>query len=157
MDAQKTMTPSVDHPYLMQISSAPYSTLPIHSPTSPSALYCELSSIDSDLPFPELQDLATQVEPNQSSWDILLQSSLDNLFGGSQLSRQNTKHLCEAGEKTTLCSIAYRLVFQCNKQGLGDTELNVKMQHGFQAGRTRLEGCRIDNEVLISVLAEISR
>ncbi|PGH27411.1 hypothetical protein AJ80_00889 [Polytolypa hystricis UAMH7299] len=63
----------------------------------------------------------------------------------------------EATESSTmLCSVAYRLIMQCGRGIYDDLELEMKLRHGYRKGRTPFEGCRIENKVLFSVLAEIS-
>lgn len=68
----------------------------------------------------------------------------------------STKALNDITKNTTLCSLAYRLVSQCNRQGLDLHVLHIRMQHGFQQGMTPNEGCRVDNQVLLGILTEIS-
>lgn len=57
---------------------------------------------------------------------------------------------------SVLCSMAYGLIMQYNRKGYDDLQLNIKLCKGFKKGRTPLEGCRVENKVLVSVLAEIS-
>lgn len=59
-------------------------------------------------------------------------------------------------DRTMLCSTAYRLILQFNKKRYSDSEIDKKICHGFRQGRTQLERCRVDNEVLFAVLSEIS-
>jgi hypothetical protein len=126
-------------------------------PSSPHMIYSQSNTNGFDGLLPELQGILPEREPDQSSWGSLLQSSLDVILGDFGSSVQNTEDSDESDKVTTLCSIAYRLAFQCNKRGLGDVELNVRMQHGFRPGRNSTEGCRVDNRVLLSVLSEISK
>jgi hypothetical protein len=70
---------------------------------------------------------------------------------------------CEGAESnttsnsnTTLCSLACQWVIQCNTKGLELDVLYFRMEHGFKQGNNPLEGCRVDNQVLLEVLTEIS-
>ena len=70
---------------------------------------------------------------------------------------------CQGGEpsatsnrNTTLCSLACQWVIQCNTKGVELDVLYFRMQHGFKKGNNPLEGCRVDNQVLLEVLTEIS-
>lgn len=59
-------------------------------------------------------------------------------------------------DRTMLCSIAYRLILHFNRRRFSDSEINRRICHGFRQGRTQLERCRIDNEVLFAVLSDMS-
>lgn len=61
-----------------------------------------------------------------------------------------------AVERTTLCSLAYRLIALCNRRGMNLDMVHMRMQNGFRLGRTPVEGCRVDNQVLLTVLIDIS-
>jgi hypothetical protein len=140
----------------------PWTTVPAGSPAEgspPDISHPSSSTIDFELTFPELQNLLPPIDkPNTSSshLDLLLTSDFDIGVSGPLLLDQITEVWDQTDENTTLCSIAYRLVFQCNRRGLGETELHIRMNHGFQKGKNPMEGCRIDNKVLLAVLAEIS-
>ncbi|KAH8693647.1 hypothetical protein BGW36DRAFT_383451 [Talaromyces proteolyticus] len=58
-------------------------------------------------------------------------------------------------QDTTLCTVAIQIVSLCNKKNLNLLELDSKLRHGYRNARAPLEGCRVDNWVLLSVLAEI--
>lgn len=58
-------------------------------------------------------------------------------------------------QDTTLCTVAFRIVDLCNKKNVNVLELDSKLRCGYRNARTPLEGCRVDNWVLLSVLAEI--
>lgn len=58
-------------------------------------------------------------------------------------------------EQTTLCSVAYEMVMKHNKKQYNEAELNIKLCKGFRSAQTPLEGCRVENKILFSVLAEI--
>lgn len=61
-----------------------------------------------------------------------------------------------SNSNTTLCSLACQWVIQCNTKGLELDVLYFRMEHGFKQGNNPLEGCRVDNQVLLEVLTEIS-
>ena len=61
-----------------------------------------------------------------------------------------------AEDQTMLCSVAYRLILQSNKRQYNDSQIDSRIRCGFKLGRTPSEGCRVDNEILFAVLAEIS-
>ncbi|EAW20297.1 bZIP transcription factor [Aspergillus fischeri NRRL 181] len=58
-------------------------------------------------------------------------------------------------QDTTLCAVAIQIVRHCNKKDLSMMELDAKLRHGYRNARSPLEGCRVSNWVLLSVLAEI--
>lgn len=58
-------------------------------------------------------------------------------------------------QDTTLCTVAFRIVNLCNKKNVNVLELDSKLRCGYRNASTPLEGCRVDNWVLLSVLAEI--
>lgn len=60
------------------------------------------------------------------------------------------------GSSTTLCSLAYEWVIRCNQRGIDLHVISMWMQHGFQLGRSPMEGCRVDNRVLLAALTRIS-
>lgn len=59
-------------------------------------------------------------------------------------------------DNTTACSIAFSIIFQHNKRGLSTAELESRLQAGYLNAQMASEDCRILNQVLFSVLAEIS-
>ncbi|RHZ70327.1 hypothetical protein CDV55_107782 [Aspergillus turcosus] len=56
---------------------------------------------------------------------------------------------------TTLCAVAIQIVRRCNMKNLSMLELDDKLRHGYRVARSPLEGCRVNNWVLLTVLAEI--
>lgn len=67
-----------------------------------------------------------------------------------------TKTSGNDNKRTTLCSLAFRLVAQCNKRGVDLQVIHIWMQHGFQLAMASNEGCRVDNQVLLDILTQIS-
>ncbi|KAJ5482061.1 hypothetical protein N7475_000873 [Penicillium sp. IBT 31633x] len=61
-----------------------------------------------------------------------------------------------SNSNTTLCSLACQWVIQCNTKGVELDVLYFRMERGFKQGNNPLEGCRVDNDVLLSVLRDIS-
>ncbi|KAF1938245.1 hypothetical protein EJ02DRAFT_29059 [Clathrospora elynae] len=57
---------------------------------------------------------------------------------------------------TTLCSAAFSLVLENNRKGYNAHDLDLKLRGGYRFSATPLEGCRVDNNTLLGVLAEIS-
>lgn len=57
--------------------------------------------------------------------------------------------------ETTLCSIAFHLVVQCNRAGKDVLELETKLRYGYKLPAVAGEGCRVDNRTLLAVLAEL--
>lgn len=61
----------------------------------------------------------------------------------------------DVSDTTTLCSWAFALVLKGNLKGYNATDLDLKLRAGYRHGVTPTEGCRIDNKVLLDVLAEV--
>ncbi|KAF2621317.1 hypothetical protein BU25DRAFT_416225 [Macroventuria anomochaeta] len=59
-------------------------------------------------------------------------------------------------DTTTLCSWAFSLVLKNNLKGYSTADLDLKLRVGYRHGATPTEGCRVDNKVLLNVLAEIT-
>ncbi|KAF1842800.1 uncharacterized protein K460DRAFT_314437 [Cucurbitaria berberidis CBS 394.84] len=59
-------------------------------------------------------------------------------------------------DTTTLCSWAFSLVLKNNLKGYSAADLDLKLRAGYRHGATPTEGCRIDNKILLTVLAEVS-
>ncbi|OQE41128.1 hypothetical protein PENCOP_c005G07031 [Penicillium coprophilum] len=76
------------------------------------------------------------------------------------IQQQGTRESIEASTpsslNTTLCSLACQWVIQCNTKGVELDVLYFQMERGFRQGNSPLEGCRVDNQVLLKVLTEIS-
>ncbi|GKZ37423.1 hypothetical protein AbraIFM66950_008973 [Aspergillus brasiliensis] len=58
-------------------------------------------------------------------------------------------------EDTTVCAVALELVMNCNTKNLSILELDMRLRCGYRSARFQWEGCRVDNQVLFAVLAEI--
>jgi hypothetical protein len=61
-----------------------------------------------------------------------------------------------ADGRTTLYLLAYRLIALYNRRGINLDIVHIRMQNRFRLGRTLVEGCRVDNQVLLTVLIDIS-
>jgi hypothetical protein len=57
---------------------------------------------------------------------------------------------------STLCATAERLVNQYNVRGVDMAEIRKKLRPGFSKGRAPGEGCRVQNNILLELLDEIS-
>jgi hypothetical protein len=58
-------------------------------------------------------------------------------------------------DTTSLCSWAFSLLLKNNIKGYSAADLDLKLRAGYRHGAAPTEGCRIDNKVLLNVLAEI--
>ncbi|GKZ26386.1 hypothetical protein AbraIFM66951_003148 [Aspergillus brasiliensis] len=58
-------------------------------------------------------------------------------------------------EDTTVCAVALELVMNCNTKNLSILELDMRLRCGYRSARFQWEGCRVDNQVLFAVIAEI--
>ena len=82
----------------------------------------------------------------------------------SYLSTTGVNPLCSAesllpissqpGSGTTLCSVAYKLVREHNKRGVDMIEIGIRLWNGFVKGEGD-EGCKVENQLLSSVLEYI--
>lgn len=79
-------------------------------------------------------------------------------FGSSQYqgTQEGNETSAPSNMNTTLCSLACQWVIQCNTKGVELDVLYFRMERGFKQGNSPLEGCRVDNQVLLKVLTEIS-
>jgi hypothetical protein len=68
----------------------------------------------------------------------------------------NTMPAGDISDTTTLCSLAFSLLLKNNLKGCSIADLDLKLRVGYRHGATPYEGCRIDNKILLRVLAEIS-
>jgi hypothetical protein len=55
---------------------------------------------------------------------------------------------------TTLCSVAYELIREHNKRGIDMIEIGIRLWNGFVKG-DGVCGCKVENELLFSVLEYI--
>ncbi|KOC14696.1 hypothetical protein AFLA70_334g001021 [Aspergillus flavus AF70] len=60
-------------------------------------------------------------------------------------------------QDTTVCAVALELVMSCNTKNLSISELDMRLRCGYRSARFQWEGCRVDNQVLFAVLAEVMR
>ena len=98
----------------------------------------------------ETRDLG--LSQTDKRFDPLTSFAESNPFNESS----NNAALGEVSDNTTLCSLAFSLVLKNNRKGYSTTDLDIRLRVGYRLGETILEGCRIDNKILFSVLAEIS-
>jgi hypothetical protein len=62
----------------------------------------------------------------------------------------------DVSDTTTLCSWAFSLILKNNLKGYSAADLDLKLRAGYRHGATPTEGCRVDNKVLLNVLAEVT-
>lgn len=105
----------------------------------------------SDVPLPwEFSDFhaasaSSHVEQfGQVTMDALMTKAFSNAATADDVS-----------DTTTLCSWAFSLVLKSNLKGYSAADLDLKLRAGYKHGATPTEGCRIDNKILLNVLAEI--
>ncbi|KAB8212534.1 hypothetical protein BDV34DRAFT_5408 [Aspergillus parasiticus] len=60
-------------------------------------------------------------------------------------------------QDTTVCAVALELVMNCNTKNLSISELDMRLRCGYRSARFQWEGCRVDNQVLFAVLAEVMK
>lgn len=109
----------------------------------------DLSQTDVPLPweFPDFHaaSASSHVEQfGQVTMDALMTEAFSNAVTADDVS-----------DTTTLCSWAFSLVLKSNLKGYSAADLDFKLRAGYKHGVTPTEGCRIDNKVLLNVLAEI--
>ncbi|KAF2771903.1 hypothetical protein EJ03DRAFT_11024 [Teratosphaeria nubilosa] len=63
---------------------------------------------------------------------------------------------CEGSDSTTTCSSAITLLLRNNRKGLSITELQRRLEPGMVAAPNINAECRLQNDILFSVLADIS-
>lgn len=107
-----------------------------------------------DLGIPALSAPQLLAEVDFDPTDIASDGS-NHVASGSQRN-QIEGVLGHTDEDTTLCSLAYRWVVQCNNRNVDLQIISGWMQNGFQPGRNPMEGCRINNQILLAVLTELS-
>ncbi|CEL07341.1 hypothetical protein ASPCAL10500 [Aspergillus calidoustus] len=57
--------------------------------------------------------------------------------------------------ETTLCSVAFHLIIQCNRTGKDVLQIETRLRTGYKMPTCPGEGCRVDNMILLGVLAEL--
>ncbi|KAI9373591.1 hypothetical protein BJX61DRAFT_533004 [Aspergillus egyptiacus] len=90
---------------------------------------------------------------------IELEPSSQSLFVSQQHLSESTSLNTEASkdefQDTTVCAVALELVMNCNTKNLSILDLDMRLRCGYRSARFQWEGCRVDNQVLFAVLAEI--
>lgn len=115
----------------------------------------ELASMDLPLSwelldFPAASNSASMADTHielfgQLTMDALMTKAFSNAVTAEDVS-----------DTTTLCSWAFSLVLKNNSKGYSAEDLDLKLRVGYRHGATPTEGCRIDNKVLLNVLAEVT-
>ncbi|EOA85386.1 hypothetical protein ACJQWK_06862 [Exserohilum turcicum] len=85
------------------------------------------------------------IEPlNQLTMDSLMAQAFSN-----PVTEENVS------STTTLCSWAFSLILKSNPKGYTAKDLDFRLRVRYRHGATPTEGCRIENKVLLNVLADI--
>jgi hypothetical protein len=106
---------------------------------------CDFFTAFSDVPLHNFP----WTEESEPLIPLVTQSSED-------LFRAEVPETSISSESTTLCSVAFSLVMSNNRKGYNSTDLDVKLSSGYIYNTAASGGCRIQNNILFSVLAEIS-
>lgn len=105
------------------------------------------------LNFPSISTSVPELLPQEVPSESLEQLNVDTLM---MEAFRNTVTLENVSETTSLCSWAFSLVLKNNSKGYSAADLDFKLRAGYRFGAVPTEGCRIDNKILLNVLAEIS-
>jgi hypothetical protein len=83
--------------------------------------------------------------------------SLYGILGGSTVLKSQATKLPQVVSLSsiTLCAEAISIALQGNQKGYGPTDLDLKLRAGYRFSAIPPEGCRIENYVLLEVLADI--
>ncbi|GAB1191843.1 hypothetical protein APSETT444_001026 [Aspergillus pseudonomiae] len=93
--------------------------------------------------------ISPEVEPDPESLLLPEQNGIDTTI--------STEVSKDEYQDTTVCAVALELVMNCNTKNLSITELDMRLRCGYRSARFQWEGCRVDNQVLFAVLAEVMR
>lgn len=102
----------------------------------PSASISSLNSVDADINIEHF---------GQPSMDALMTRAFSNAFTAEDVS-----------DTTTLCSCAFSLLVKNTLKGYSAEYLDSRLRIRYRDGATPAEGCRVDNKVLLNVLAEVT-
>ncbi|KAL2833809.1 hypothetical protein BDW59DRAFT_156607 [Aspergillus cavernicola] len=92
--------------------------------------------------------ISPEIEPDPGSL-LLLEQDVPDTTLSTEVSKDEY-------QDTTVCSVALELVMNHNTKNLSILELDMRLRCGYRSGRFQWEGCRVDNQVLFAVLAEIT-
>ncbi|KAE8140797.1 hypothetical protein BDV38DRAFT_279768 [Aspergillus pseudotamarii] len=90
-----------------------------------------------------------EIEPDSESLLLPEQDVIDTTLS-TNVSRNEY-------QDTTVCAVALELVMNYNTKNLSISELDMRLRCGYRSARFQWEGCRVDNQVLFAVLAEVTR
>lgn len=147
------MKPELDQPYLPP--TATHEEQSQHTAgqsadiSNSEVAFIDLSQINVPLPW-ELSDSTTTSA--SSHMEQFGQLTMDALMTKAF---SNAVTVEDVSDTTTLCSWAFSLVLKSNLKGYSAADLDLKLRTGYRHGLTPTEGCRINNKVLLNVLAEI--
>ena len=104
------------------------------------------------LDFPTASTSGSELAEANIHLERLGQLTMDTLMTKAPSNAVATEH---TSDTTTLCSWAFSLVLKSNMKGYSAAALELMLRVGYRYGATPTEDCRIDNKVLLGVLAEI--
>ena len=108
-----------------------------------------LPQIDVLLPWERSDFPVTSASSHmEQSGQLTMDALMTEAFG-------NPVTVDDVSDTTTLCSWAFSLLLKSNLKGYSAADLDLKLRAGYRHGVTPTEGCRIDNKVLLNVLAEV--
>ncbi|KNG87092.1 hypothetical protein ANOM_005285 [Aspergillus nomiae NRRL 13137] len=93
--------------------------------------------------------ISPEVEPDPESL-LLPEQNVINTTISTEVSKDEY-------QDTTVCAVALELVMNCNTKNLSISELDMRLRCGYRSARFQWEGCRVDNQVLFAVLAEVMK
>ena len=162
------------HPYLLKDNSTPAVTLgmPTTSPLTGADYTPDTEDTSHNLPQNEQNALQTEqpfsrdfsfdfsklpYNPREPTQDhqMLSYSSQIAIQSVANGSITDTSDNAMFADNTTLCSLAFSLIMNNNRKGYDVAEIDLRLRAGYRYGSAPSEGCRVDNKVLFSVLADI--
>ncbi|KAB8265717.1 hypothetical protein BDV32DRAFT_144236 [Aspergillus pseudonomiae] len=111
--------------------------------------YAPLGKFKDFLQASSCPPISPEVELDPESLLLLEQSVMDTTI--------STGVSKDEYQDTTVCAVALELVMNCNTKNLSITELDMRLRCGYRSAQFQWEGCRVDNQVLFAVLAEVMR
>ncbi|EUC40115.1 hypothetical protein COCMIDRAFT_9942 [Bipolaris oryzae ATCC 44560] len=104
------------------------------------------------LDFPTASTSALELVEPDINTERLGQLTMDTLVTEAPSNAITVEHISDT---TTLCSWALSLVLRSNMKGYSTADLELMLRVGYRYGATPTEDCRINNKVLLGVLANI--
>jgi hypothetical protein len=159
---QKTISPE---PFSVTELYQPILASPKEDSTEPGKRPCE-----GRCPWVYLSTVGTAKSPSSSSSELQSSDTIDLINDVIPLNESSsyaetvelaTKQCLDLdpprfGESTTLCITAYNLIDQQNYRRLETSTVYQWLRQGFRSGHDRLDGCRVENSILFSLLDFVS-